>query len=102
MDRETRGLIENQVDEMIRTLDINDITSWIVEEHLITSDKDLALGYVLGSLVRYAHTVMVFHKSRDKSKKRIIITKKDITEIREILKRRIIDITDIIERQSNR
>jgi len=130
LDKETRGTIENSLDEMIRGLDINDITGWIVEEYPITSVKDLALGYVLGSFARYAYTLMLSEKWGKQSKKRlekeagrevaerinkslenavkdmkplrVNLTEKDYVEIREMLKRRILDIQGIIDRELNR
>ena len=131
MNKETRGTIENSLDETIQQLDINDITGWIVEECSLTSVRDLALGYVLGSLARYAYTLVLSEKWRKQSRKglekeverevvdridkslenavkdmkiprAVNLTEKDYTEIRGMLKRRIIDITDIINRELNR
>ena len=130
MDKETRGLIEKTLDYSVETLDINDITGWILEEYPAGSIPDLALGYVLGSLARYAHRAVMsekwtkkFQKKREKelgkefvkemeekSEKttknvkaiRVHLTKKDTAEIRDILRRRILDIMDRINRELNR
>lgn len=131
MDKETRGIIEESLDVAIRKLDINDITGWILEEYPIRSIKDLALGYVLGSLSRYVHTVIDHQKwfkkfkERDREWKkeyeskhgkkwediktkgdvkpiRAYLTKKDTIEIRDMLKRRIPDIAEFIDKELNR
>ena len=130
MDEKTRGQIENALDYMIDRLNIRDITDWIFEGYQIKSFEDLAIGYVLGSFSRYAHDVIRQEKisksimreteaklgkekakellkrleKRDEDTKpiRVALTEKDTAEIRDLLRRRFLDIIDRINRELNR
>ena len=130
LDDETRGLIENQLDYAIKTLDVNYVIGWVLNEFPIESVKDFALGFALGSLSRYAQDVALKDKGDKKIIKdlekeygkeavetlkereeeemkemgepfRVILTEREKTQIRDILKRRILDIRDMVIRSLN-
>lgn len=130
MDNETRGTIENSLDGIIRNADIEDIAGWIEEEYPITSVTDLVLGYILGSLARFAYQTVLMEKWNKKARKdlekevgkavakkiykglddfvedieppRVNLGEEDYAEIRGMLKRRIPDIQGTISRELNR
>lgn len=124
MDKETRGVIENALDEGIEGSNVKDIIDWVQDGMIpIGSPEDLALGYMLGSLARLAHRIALGDKitkkmdkeyekkfgkkferpapSKDSKRLRIYLTKRDIDEIRDMLKRRIMDIKSKITRDLN-
>jgi len=70
LDRETRGTIEEALDSVLEQ-DILEIVGWILEEFAIESPQDLALGYLLGSLMRYGHSVVRMEKLTKRQKKRL-------------------------------
>jgi len=129
LEEKTRGLIENALDEAIESLDVKDISKWVLDAqpYLITSREDFVLGYVLGSMSRFAHRRVWMSKLNKESEKRqkkmdedfekkhgrkppktgngenvkpycIRMTKKNTAEIRDILRNRILDLRDAIHR----
>lgn len=127
MDEETRGLVESGLDYAIKNLDVERSVSWIDrwvdKEHPISSIQDLALGYVLGYLSRYAQDVVCdqikWKETEERYEKimgkklqadpnqqveapRVIkLSKKDLAEIRGMLKRRIGEIIEAVNEAMN-
>lgn len=86
MDNETRGIIAKILDDYVNSLNRKDssdsITGWFAEDVLmedialdwITKDSkelsaELAVGYVIGYLVRIAHQIILDKKFKDKMSK---------------------------------
>ena len=111
LDRRTRGFIEKGLDEVLET-DITNGMRWIPDIMPLGSPEEFALGYVLGSLMGWAHNVIKIRRiariSKTKTPDEIMklarkdISEKDATEIRDMLIRRILDIVEIINRELNR
>lgn len=116
MDKRTRGFIETQLDQFILETNVTDGMRWILDELPITrSPEEIALGYVLGSLMRYYHDVVRIRKHMrqsmrlrnrikkaktadelksisERKPKDLDVTQEDVVEIRDILRRRLQDI----------
>ena len=122
MDEKTRGIIENTIDKLIENLDVRSIMDWIFEEYPVESVEDFVLGFTLGSLARYAHTLILtsrFWKKIDKEyeekfgmklstmeaeEKSLLVSlpRKDYADVRDMLARRLRNITNIIGRELHR
>lgn len=98
MDKKTRGFVEKSLDAVLKT-NITDGMRWIVDESPIKSPEELALGYVLGSLTRLLHDTVRTKRILLKRKKALNLTENDVTEIRDMLRRRLPDIREKIARE---
>jgi len=93
LDKETRGIIEQSFDFVLEQ-DILEVVNWILEEFSIKSPQDLALGYVLGSLMRYSYEIVREEKRwkmiKKESEKRLVkkIGKKSTKEFMERLEKK--------------
>lgn len=101
MDKKTRGLIERNLDYIIKKTDITEGMLWLLDDFLPKSPEDLALGYVLGSLKRYAREVIRMNKIL-KHRKNTDVTDEEEMIIRDMLRRRIPEFLDKINRELNR
>jgi len=94
LDERIRGLIEATLDKVEAT-EIVDSIKWVEQEIPIKSLKALAIGYVVGSSVTGATTMITIGEHRN-------TTKEDKLEIREIIKRRLPAFIEKIERELHR
>lgn len=85
MDEKTRGFIERSLDEVLAEGVISGSVNWIQGEIPIKSLRDVALGYIIGSVERFANTVIMLTEKTE-------VTLEDQDEIRGIMKRRIPEI----------
>jgi len=123
---ETRGLIEKALDRMIEETDTTDRIRWVLREISVHSQEDFALGYLIGDLLRYAVQMgwakKVFRKLEEATEReigkeryreikreseerfmghkpaRIYWTKKDMTDMIDILRRRLVDMRRKVSR----
>ena len=94
MDKITRGFIESYWDKVLRTASLPSI-GWVREEVPISSLRDLALGHDLGMLAAFAVSTLSMFTPRGCSEE-------DFRAIREMLKRRLPEIVEKIERELGR
>ena len=130
MDKETRGLVEKALDYMISETDTRNMIGWVSREISVRSPEDLALGYLIGSLTRYAFSVArtgkrskkfeermqreigkerlreiqrdTEERMKDYKPVRVCWTKKDESDTRDILRRRLVDIRRKVSRDFHR
>lgn len=130
MDKEARGFIEEELDRLISETDTVDVIRWVTRETPVRSQEDFALGYLIGSLTRYAFDVAWKKKglkkvaekweremgkeryreyqrrmedeNRDYKPFKFRWTKKDETQVRNMLKRRLVDMKRKVYRDFNR
>lgn len=91
-----RGYIESFIDGFLEVVRISKRIEWVLEEIPISSVKDLMLGYTIGVLQATNESITMQHPKFNSEK--ILDYKKDIVGI---IKRRIPEISDIIERELN-
>lgn len=94
MDKRIRGLIEITLDK-VEAIDIVDDIKWVEQEIPIKSLKALAIGYVVGSSVTGATTMVAVGEHRN-------VTEEDKHQIREIIRRRLPAFIEKIERELNK
>jgi hypothetical protein len=92
LDKLVRGHIESTIDEMMRKEDFLVNVEWVREEMSIESLRDLTLGYIVGGIVSTA--VMMISVGERRS-----IADEDKQEIRAIIKRRLPEISEKINRE---
>lgn len=93
MDKTFRGYIESEIDRMVREEIVKDV-KWVQEEIPISSLRDLALGYMIGLL--RGVVVLSGARATDKEYKELDKT------AHAIIKRRLPEIIEKIERELNR
>lgn len=100
MDKETRGRIEKDLDEVLKLdIRITEMTDWLLDAlPIVRSREELVLGYLFGFLDRqYAHTVKIM---KIKKKRKVVEpSKKDREEIRNMLRLRIQDFMERVNRE---
>ena len=94
MDEETRGVIEKMMDESFRNEILPDI-EWLRNELPVSSLRDLALGHVVGHTQAISSALV---GTRQGGK----FTPKDIEEIKAMIKRRLPEVMEKIERELGR
>lgn len=94
MDERTRGFIEATLDKVEAT-EVVDSIKWVEQEIPIKSLKDLAIGYVVGSSLTGATTMITLGEHH-------AVTEEDKLQIREIMKRRLPAFIEKIERELHR
>lgn len=94
MDRRIRGFIEVTLD-VVEATEIVDSIKWVEQEVPIKSLKDLAIGYVVGSSLTGATTMVAVGEHRN-------VTDEDKHQIGEIIRRRLPAFIEKIERELNR
>lgn len=93
LEKEARGFIEKAIDGLIKT-EITQSIRWLQDVLPIKSFEDLSLGWFIGSIGRFARDVIIMEAGE--------ITAEDESEIQGILKRRLPEIMDKIERELHR
>lgn len=91
MDKKTRGFIEKTIDDITKIDFVEEGLSWILEDVPIYSVKDLALGWAVGAIHTFALTE-IGRTIRDEEE----------NEIRNMIRRRLPEILDKINRELNR
>jgi len=89
-----RGIIESKLDFLLKG-DIVEDVEWFQQEMPISSLGDLALGYVFGMLSAYSIGILGFLTNKS-------VSKKDAEEIETMVKRRLPEIMEKINRELNR
>jgi len=128
LDEKTIGLIEEAFNRALEQEDILDRTKWTRDEVVLKSQEDFVLGYILGSLMSAAYEIARIQKIDRLSKKRlekelgkeraeeiqrrwkngegkvkpILLTEKEVNQIRDMLRRRISDFRRKIHQEHNR
>lgn len=70
MDIETRGLISEIVNYVFEKQNVLETVNWILEaDEQVRSKEDLALGYFMGSLMKFASNVVSRRKLEEKAMK---------------------------------
>jgi hypothetical protein len=91
---ETRGTIETDLDDLLKT-DLFSEIKWLEDEVPIQSLGDLGLGYIFGSFVLFAQSIITMTERRK-------ATLEDYDEIKKMLKRRLPEILTKINQELNR
>lgn len=94
MDERARGFIEKMIDDMVEKGDLVGVLGWIEEETPISSFRDLALGYMIGGVMAIAPALVFLWGER--------FTDEDKLEMREIIRRRLPEFIQRIERELGR
>lgn len=94
MDDVTRGYIESVMDDILKEDVLKDI-EWTEKEIPISSMKDLVIGYLCGILDAFA--VLTASTRARKG-----VTENDMNEIRGMVKRRLPEIVQKVERELHR
>ena len=94
MDKKTRGYLESVMDEIIQE-EVFPSVEWVQQEMPISSVRDLTLGYVIGLLETLAIVSV-------RIRTRAVLSKEDNRIIKTMLKRRLPEIIEKIERERNR
>ena len=97
MDDATRGYIEQSIDYILAGEVLRDV-EWIRHEIPISSMPDLLIGFIVGSIDTFASGICVMAK-RPYTKKQ---KEKDDKEIEALVKRRLPEIVEKIERELHR
>ena len=95
MDKVTRGYLEKVLDDYLNEIEIISELDWIRQEVPISSLKDVALGFTLGSLEMLSESVCILKKPKTTPKD----DEKDEKEILEMIKRRIPEIVRKINKE---
>ncbi len=95
MDKKTRGYIELAINDVVLKVDLVAVLKWVQRDTSVSSFRDLALGYMIGGAMSLAHTYIVLSKRR-------AITDKDKIEVRELIRKRLPDFLEKVEREMNR
>ena len=96
MDKRTRGMIESELDDLIK--DVRETVStvdWVRQEIPLSSFRDLVLGYVIGSLETFAIAIRKIVSKEGGSAE-------DYMTIKTMLKRRLPELIGEIERELGR
>lgn len=93
MKEETRGYVETGIDILL-DVEIVEATRWLTEEIPHTSLKDLAVGYVVGAAFFKGQSMALAMQGN--------ITNEDKAQIVTIVKRRLPEILQKIERELHR
>jgi hypothetical protein len=94
LDTRTRGAIEKLMDDFMQRVNISSDVRWIGNEYPIKSIADVALGLAIGAI----ETLTVDEIFRLENR---IANDADLSEMREILKRRLPEITSKIKFELN-
>lgn len=95
MDDATRGFVESMIDRAMMA-DILPDVEWIGQQIPISSLRDLALGYFAGLSDAYSHAISTLDRNG------IIPSEEDKQTIRGMIRRRLPEIVEKIERELNR
>ena len=93
MDEKTRGFIEKGIDHIIQE-EVFRYVEWIRHEIPISKLGEVMIGYLVGTIEAFAEACLVMAK--------IEVTEKEDEEIRTIIKRRLPEIVEKIERELGR
>jgi len=121
LDEETIGYVEKELNRMISETDMRERIRWVSREISLHSPEDFALGYLIGSLASHAYSVAMRQsrtkklekKMKEREKKigskdyeplrfRFIWTKKEDAQIRNILRRRLVEIRRKVNKDFHR
>jgi len=91
LDEETRGYIESRLDQYLQTETVVDV-EWVQNEIPISSLRDLALGHVIALMIAFAINSLMFRTQEKPSKE-------DLEAIRMMVKRRLPELAENIERE---
>ena len=94
MDEKMRGYIESTLDNFLQTEIVSDV-EWIQNEIPISSLRDLALGHIVALLHTFASNTILFRTYQKPSKE-------DEDAIRIMVKRRLPDLVEKINRELGR
>lgn len=89
MDDNTRGSIEQRMDDELKDFFAIEDASWVPDTVLISSKKDFFLGFVVGKLTVIAWTYLPN------------ATDEDLQEVKQIIERRLQEIQDRLLRELN-
>ena len=93
MDNRSRGGIEKAIDGLMGTKITYDI-GWIEKEFPVKSMKDVALGYAVGAIMAMAVEEIAIRENRSS-------TDEDFNEVKTIIRRRLPELLDKINRELN-
>lgn len=95
MDKKTRSYIELAINDVVLKGDLVGVLKWVQRETSVSSFSDLTLGYMIGGAMSIAYTYIVLSEKR-------AITEKDKIEVRELIRERLPDFLERVEREMNR
>jgi hypothetical protein len=90
-------LIEKEIDSFLDETHIREEIGWLLRDIPVSSIKDFMMGYSVGMLTSYALTACVLSKRRYGSGR-----EEDAMEVEEMLRRRLPEIAEKVERELNR
>ena len=93
LDERARGYLESAIDELIQQTEIIPSIQWVQQELPISSLRDLVLGYAIGSLETLLRGVVKLSRGG--------CSEEDLRTIDGMLKRRLPEIVEKIERELN-
>lgn len=91
MDKTMRGYIESAIDELIEETQIIPSIDWVQQEIPISSFRDVVTGYAIGTLETMAVACIRIRTGK--------LSEEEKTTIRGMLKRRLPEIMQKIERE---
>lgn len=94
MDKKTRHYIELSIENLFLKGDLANAIEWIRQETSISSFRDIVLGYMIGGATAVANTYIVLTEKR-------AISDKDKTEVRELLRKKLPDFLERVQREMN-
>ena len=100
MDKRARGFIEKSLDEELGNIVTEDLL-WFLNELHMKSPEEFGLGYALGYLMKWIQNFVLWRKVTGGKKDRNL-TERDVTEIRNMLRRRFNNIMEEIVRGLNK
>jgi hypothetical protein len=95
LDKKTRGYIELAINDVVLKGDLVGVLKWVQRETSVSSFRDLTLGYMIGGAMSIAYTYIVLSEKR-------AITEKDKIEVRELIRERLPDFLERVEREMSR
>jgi len=95
LDKKTKRYIDLTINDLILKGDLVGVLEWIQRETSISSFGDLALGYMIGGATSIAHSYIVLSEKR-------AITDKDKIEVGKLLRKRLPDFLERVEREKNK
>ena len=101
MKEEVRGLIEQALDEYLEdeAKDAVAQVSWVEELIPITSKRELALGYLIGTMETFAQSIAELSKRKRLSEAE---EEKEDKEINTMIRRRLTEISECIVSELNK
>jgi hypothetical protein len=100
LDKRTRGFIEKSLDEELGNIVTEDLL-WFLNELPMRSPEEFGLGYVLGYTTKWMQNFVLWRKITGRKKDKDL-TEKEVTDIRNLLRRRFSDFMEEIVRELNK